>query len=78
VHKFKETQVVHFTTELNKRRAQSPKLRFKTKRDGFDGGRGGREKSRKSTLTQGFEKYPSRKLHKGSNGINITLTLHFT
>jgi hypothetical protein len=30
-------------------------------------------RSRKSTLTQGFEKCPWRKLHKGSNGINIPL-----
>jgi hypothetical protein len=32
--------------------------------------------SRKSTLTQGFEKYPWRKLHKGSNGINIPVKFY--
>jgi hypothetical protein len=39
-NKFKETQVVHSATELNKRRAQWPKLHFKTKRDGLGGGSG--------------------------------------
>jgi hypothetical protein len=42
---------------------------------GFGGGSGwewsDRGWSRKSTLTQGFEKCPWRKLNKGSNGINI-------
>jgi hypothetical protein len=32
--------------------------------------------SRKPTLTQGFEKCPSRKLHKGSNGINIPVKFY--
>jgi hypothetical protein len=32
--------------------------------------------SRKSTLTQGFEKCPWRKLHKGSNGINIPVKFY--
>jgi hypothetical protein len=40
VHKFKETQVVHSATELNKGRANWPKLHFKTKGDGFGGGSG--------------------------------------
>jgi hypothetical protein len=40
MHKFKETQVVHSATELNKRRAQWPKLHFKAKRDRFGGGSG--------------------------------------
>jgi hypothetical protein len=60
VHKFKETQVVHSATELNKRRAQWPKLHFKTK----------------TGLAQGFEKCPWRKLHKGSNGINIPVKFY--
>jgi hypothetical protein len=32
--------------------------------------------SRKSTLTQGFEKCPWRKLHKGCNGINIPVKFY--
>jgi hypothetical protein len=32
--------------------------------------------SRKSNLTQGFEKCPWRKLHKGSNGINIPVKFY--
>jgi hypothetical protein len=32
--------------------------------------------SRKSTLTQGFENCPWRKLHKGINGINITVKFY--
>jgi hypothetical protein len=32
--------------------------------------------SRKSILTQGFEKCPWRKLHKGSNGINIPVKFY--
>jgi hypothetical protein len=32
--------------------------------------------SRKSSLTQGFEKCLWRKLHKGSNGINIHVKLY--
>jgi hypothetical protein len=32
--------------------------------------------SRKFTLTQGFEKCPWRKLHKGSNGINIPVKFY--
>jgi hypothetical protein len=32
--------------------------------------------SRKSTLTQGFEKCPWRKLHKESNGINIPVKFY--
>jgi hypothetical protein len=32
--------------------------------------------SRKSTLTHGFEKCPWRKLHKGSNGINIPVKFY--
>jgi hypothetical protein len=30
----------------------------------------------KSTLTQGFEKCPWRKLHRGSDGINITVKFY--
>jgi hypothetical protein len=33
-------------------------------------------RSRKSTLIQGFEKCPWRKLHKGSNGINIAVKFY--
>jgi hypothetical protein len=79
VHKFKETEVVHSATEQNKRRAQWPKLRFKTKRDGFGGKRVRiviQGLSRKSTLTQGFKKCSWRKLHKGRNGINITVKFY--
>jgi hypothetical protein len=32
--------------------------------------------SRKSTLTQGFEKCPWRKLHKGRSNINIPLKFY--
>jgi hypothetical protein len=32
--------------------------------------------SRKSSLSQGFEKCPWRKLHKGSNGINIPVKFY--
>jgi hypothetical protein len=32
--------------------------------------------SRKFTLTQGFEKCPWRKLHKGSNDINIPVKFY--
>jgi hypothetical protein len=32
--------------------------------------------SRKSTLTQGFQKFSWRKLHKGSNGINIPVKFY--
>jgi hypothetical protein len=32
--------------------------------------------SRKSTLTQAFEKCPWRKLHKGSKGITIPVTFY--
>jgi hypothetical protein len=34
------------------------------------------EASEKSTLTHGFEKCPWRKLHKGSNGINIRVKFY--
>jgi hypothetical protein len=34
------------------------------------------ENGQKSTLTQRFEKCPWRKLHKGSNGINIPVEFY--
>jgi hypothetical protein len=34
------------------------------------------ENGRKNTMTQGFEKCLLRKLHKGSNGINIPVKCH--
>jgi hypothetical protein len=65
-----------FTLPLNGIRDVLSGPTFTSRRTGMDLVGEAGENGQKSTLTQGFEKCPWRKLHKRSNGINIPVKVY--